>query len=116
VQYAEEITDAPKDSFVGGESGHMGGGDVNGDRDPLFGQALDLIRGLDTASASLFQRRLKVGYARAARILDELHDAGHVGPAEGAKPRKVTIAVDTPGTSSGEDLNQSDLNDSENTL
>lgn len=89
VQYAEDVTVAPKEDFVGddGALGSEGGGD----RDALFGQALDLIRGLDTASASLFQRRLKVGYARAARILDELHEAGYVGAAEGAKPRKVTI-------------------------
>ncbi|EKD42872.1 MAG: cell division FtsK/SpoIIIE, partial [uncultured bacterium] len=41
------------------------------------------------ASASLLQRRLKVGYARAARLLDELEEAGIVGPADGAKPREL---------------------------
>ena len=41
------------------------------------------------ASASLLQRRLKLGYARAARVLDELEKAGIVGPADGAKPREV---------------------------
>ena len=41
------------------------------------------------ASASLLQRKLKVGYARAARILDELQEAGYVGAAEGSKPREI---------------------------
>lgn len=57
--------------------------------DPLFEQALKLIQGSDLASASLLQRKLKIGYARAARILDELQEAGYVGEAEGSKPRSV---------------------------
>ena len=59
------------------------------DHDSLFPDAVKLLAGLETASASLFQRRLKVGYARAARILDELHDAGYVGPPLGSLPRIV---------------------------
>ncbi len=94
VQYAEDVTVAPKEDFVGGESGLNEDG--GGDRDSLFYQALELIRGLDTASASLFQRRMKVGYARAARILDELHEAGYVSASEGAKPRKVTMNNSLP--------------------
>ena len=58
-------------------------------QDTLFPDAVKLIEGQETASASLFQRRMQVGYARAARILDELHDAGYVGPPIGAHPRKV---------------------------
>ena len=60
-----------------------------GDRDPLFNQALEIISSDDKASSSLLMRRLKVGYARSARILDELEAAGYVGPAEGSKPREV---------------------------
>jgi len=59
------------------------------DRDPLFNQAVQIISSFDKASASLLQRRLKVGYARAARLLDELEAAGMVSPAEGSKPREV---------------------------
>ena len=66
----------------------MGGGD-SGNNDQLFNQALDLINQSDKASASLLQRKLKVGYARAARILDELQEAGYVGAAEGSKPREI---------------------------
>ena len=43
------------------------------------------------ASASLLQRRLRIGYARAARLLDLLEDKGVIGPADGAKPRKILI-------------------------
>nr|MBP6994466.1 DNA translocase FtsK [Candidatus Woesebacteria bacterium] len=96
VQYTEEVTETPKDEFVGAVGGTNGGGDT----DPLFEQAVELIRGADKASSSLFQRRFKVGYARAARILDELESAGYVGPAEGSKPRTVLIKTNaTPDTS-----------------
>ena len=60
--------------------------------DPLLPQAIQLLVGQDRASASLFQRRLRVGYARAARLLDELHDGGYVGAALGAQPRVVDKA------------------------
>ena len=64
---------------------------VEGDIDDLFREAIDVITQSDKASASLLQRRLKVGYARAARILDQMEGAGVVGPADGAKPREVLI-------------------------
>ena len=65
-----------------------GGGDG---RDPMFEDALRLICQYDKASASLLQRRLSVGYARAARILDQLEESGIIGPAEGSKPRDVLV-------------------------
>lgn len=85
VHYTEEITEltTPANSITGTMSG--GGGD----NDPLFNQAVEIISQFDKASASLLQRRLKVGYARAARMLDELESAGYVGPSEGSKPREV---------------------------
>jgi S-DNA-T family DNA segregation ATPase FtsK/SpoIIIE len=89
VHYTEEITN--KDTFIGNGRGgvSIAGPGNNADQDPLFNQAVDIISQFDKASASLLQRRLKVGYARAARILDELEAAGYVSPAEGAKPREV---------------------------
>lgn len=57
--------------------------------DEQFEEAVEIIKAYDRASASLLQRRLKVGYARAARLLDELEKAGYVGPGEGVKPREV---------------------------
>jgi len=59
------------------------------DQDALFDEAKKLVIESGKASASLLQRRLKVGYARAARMLDELENAGIVGPADGAKPREI---------------------------
>jgi DNA segregation ATPase FtsK/SpoIIIE, S-DNA-T family len=62
------------------------------DRDELFTEAARLFSKYDKASSSLIQRRLSVGYARAARILDQLYESGFVGPAEGSKPREVNMA------------------------
>lgn len=60
-----------------------------GERDTLFNEAVGIIKQHDKVSASLLQRRLSIGYARAARMLDQMEGAGLVGPAEGAMPRKV---------------------------
>ena len=59
--------------------------------DTLYESAFNLVKETRKASASLFQRRLKIGYARAARLIDILEDNGVVGPADGAKPRKIII-------------------------
>ncbi|MDE2878333.1 DNA translocase FtsK [Candidatus Palauibacter soopunensis] len=63
------------------------------DRDPLFRQAAEIVISHTAGSTSLLQRRLKVGYGRAARIIDQLHAAGIVGPAEGSKPREVLATL-----------------------
>lgn len=81
-QYSAEVTEMPM--------GRVGSKGV-GERDDLFEDAVRTICQYDRASASLLQRRLKVGYARAARILDELEEAGIVGPGEGSKPRDVLV-------------------------
>jgi S-DNA-T family DNA segregation ATPase FtsK/SpoIIIE len=59
------------------------------DDDAMYAQAVELVRVAGKASASLLQRRLKVGYARAARLLDMMEEHGVIGPADGAKPREV---------------------------
>ena len=64
-------------------------GGPSDDRDQLFDEAKAIVIESGKASASLLQRRMKVGYARAARLLDEMEEAGIVGPADGAKPREV---------------------------
>ena len=66
-----------------------GGGDADGDDDPLLADAKEVLLAAGKGSASLLQRRLKIGYARAARILDILERQGFIGPADGAKPREV---------------------------
>ena len=82
-QYTAEVVEMPL--------GRMGGRGDSGDRDELFEEAVRTVCQYDRASASLLQRRLKVGYARAARILDELEEAGIVGTGEGSKPRDVLV-------------------------
>ena len=64
---------------------------VEGEIDNLFQEAVKIVCQYERASASLLQRRLSIGYARAARIIDQLEGAGVVGPAEGSKPREVLM-------------------------
>ncbi|MCI6022871.1 MAG: DNA translocase FtsK [Oscillospiraceae bacterium] len=75
----------------GGKKGKGGDIDSDGDSDPLLMEAVDVILDAGQASTSYLQRRLKVGYARAARLMDELEDRGIVGPQDGSKPRELQI-------------------------
>jgi len=86
VQYTDEITEDDKIK-IGGASGVGGSGGDN--RDEYFNDAIALLAQADKASASLLQRKLRVGYARAARILDELEEEGYVTVAQGSKPREI---------------------------
>ena len=81
--YTEEVTEISEKMASG-----MGGG---GEKDVLFEEAVRMVCQGKRASASLFQRRFSIGYARAARVLDQLQAAGVVGPADGAKPREILI-------------------------
>lgn len=87
VHYTEEIT-SQETAGVGGRGGISGAGGGGSD-DPLFKSAIDIIHQSDKASASLLQRKLSIGYARAARLLDQLEESGYVGPGTGSKPREV---------------------------
>ncbi len=78
-------------STTGADTGIVGSGGDGMDQDNLYNDAVELIKNTGKASASLFQRRLSVGYARAARILDILEEHGLIGPANGAKPREIYI-------------------------
>lgn len=77
-------------------SPNRGGGDVIGEagEDDLFEDAKQVVLQSGKASASLLQRRLRVGYARAARLLDMLEEQQIIGPAEGNKPREILVADD----------------------
>ena len=85
VEYTEEVLAEPlvvkRGMASTGEGGH----------DALFAESIRVICQHDKASASLLQRRLSIGYSRAARILDQLEEVGVVGRAEGSKPRDVLI-------------------------
>jgi S-DNA-T family DNA segregation ATPase FtsK/SpoIIIE len=84
--YDESIV---KTSFSGGADTGLVGTDDGADHDNLYNDALQIIKDTNKASASLLQRRLSIGYARAARILDILEEHGMIGPANGAKPREI---------------------------
>ena len=72
--------------------------DDAGDDDELFDEAVKIVSEAGKASASLLQRRLRIGYARAARLLDIMESRGLIGPGEGAKPRDVFITKDNGET------------------
>ena len=84
-QYTEEVTTKYKAKTVG-----TAGGSTQ-EVDELFDEAVRVVCDYDRASASLLQRRLSIGYARAARMLDQLEQAGVVSPQEGSKPREILI-------------------------
>jgi S-DNA-T family DNA segregation ATPase FtsK/SpoIIIE len=65
-----------------------------GDRDPLFRQAAEVCIQNQIGSTSLLQRRMSIGYGRAARIIDQLEEAGVLGPANGSKPRDVLVGLE----------------------
>ena len=65
-----------------------------GDRDKLFREAAEIVLHHQQGSTSLLQRRLKIGYGRAARIIDQLHAAGILGPPDGSKPRDVLVGLE----------------------
>jgi S-DNA-T family DNA segregation ATPase FtsK/SpoIIIE len=83
VIYNEEILEKPKRALG------IPGIEEGGDDDPLLPEATEEVKRAGKASASLLQRRLRVGYARAARLLDILEAQGIIGPGDGAKPREV---------------------------
>lgn len=77
------------------------------DWDEYFRKAAEIVITNDSGSTSLLQRRLKIGYGRAARIIDQLHSAGVVGPADGSKPREVLISLEKlDALMRGEDLQE----------
>ena len=93
VQYDEAMIEAmEKHAIQDGKKGSSSAdSDEDSDSDPMFKQAVEVVIDAGQASTSLLQRRCKLGYARAARIMDEMEQKGVIGPYEGAKPRAVLI-------------------------
>ncbi len=88
ADYLEGITDRQRVSGIAG----VGLDGIHGDEDELLSEAKEIIIQADKASTSLLQRRLSIGYGRAAKILDMLEQNGIVGPANGSKPREILIS------------------------
>jgi S-DNA-T family DNA segregation ATPase FtsK/SpoIIIE len=76
---------------VAAADGTPGAGGMDDEEDPLYRDAVKLVVQTGVASASNLQRRMRIGYARAARILDVMEHRGLVGPADGAKPREILV-------------------------
>lgn len=88
VEYSERIQQQVQSG--GGGEGGVGGG---GNQDELFAEAGQLIIETEKASIGMLQRKFRIGFNRAARIMDQLADAGVVGPEEGTKPRKIIMTL-----------------------
>ena len=97
AEYDDEIMDeiernAIADKKKGGSSSGSVVEDNDGEYDDMLEDAVNVITELNSASTTVLQRKLRVGYARAARIMDELEQLGYVSAAEGNKPRKVLVS------------------------
>ena len=88
------VRQIPQDNLPGLDFTMEDAGPAVTDTDSLFQDALRLVVESRQASASLLQRRLRVGYTRAARIIDQMAERGYVGPPDGARPRDVYLSLD----------------------
>jgi S-DNA-T family DNA segregation ATPase FtsK/SpoIIIE len=70
----------------------------DGERDEFYQRAVELVQMNGQASTSFLQRRLRVGYNRAARMIEMMEEDGIVGPADGSKPRQVLVRKNMDGT------------------
>ena len=96
TEYDEQILNQPVSGGHSSSKNSPSTGEALEEKDPMFDDAVKLVQDLGKASSSLMQRRLKLGYARAARVLDQLEQAGIVGPANGAKPREILVPHNNP--------------------
>ena len=93
VDFVKSQSEAPQydPNMTPSEVSSQNGGSLGEDVDPLYKEVLLFIAKTQKASASLLQRRFKIGYNRAARIIDMLEEDGYIGPVDGSKPRKVFL-------------------------
>ena len=95
-QYAAAVQQQIDRAASEGDDSSSGEGDDDlGDDTELFKKALDVLRSTKRASTSMIQRRLRIGYNRAARIMDIMEDKGIVGPENGSSPREIMVDLDT---------------------
>jgi S-DNA-T family DNA segregation ATPase FtsK/SpoIIIE len=89
-QYNDEVVSQPVQ--LNGKGGVVMDFDSSNGNDDMFQDAVRCVIESGKASASLLQRRLRVGYARAARLIEEMEEQGIIGPADGARPRDVLVS------------------------
>ena len=94
--FAQEVQQQINSSVEEGSGpGGLTGGDGDDEEAQLLAQAIDVLRSTKRASTSMLQRRLRIGYNRAARLMDELEERGIVGPENGSSPREILVDLDT---------------------
>jgi S-DNA-T family DNA segregation ATPase FtsK/SpoIIIE len=108
---AEELMDKLDETEVSLPTDNLNRG-MDGEDDVLFEEAKNIVIQYKKASASMLQRYLRVGYSRAARLIDMLEERGVVGPQEGSKPREVFGVVDE-SESFSEGINEEEINEEE---
>jgi S-DNA-T family DNA segregation ATPase FtsK/SpoIIIE len=91
MDYDADIIEEIERNAASTESAKDDGGERTGDADPMMDEAIKVVVEAGQASTSLLQRRLRLGYARAGRLIDEMEQLGIVGPHEGSKPRQVLM-------------------------
>jgi DNA segregation ATPase FtsK/SpoIIIE, S-DNA-T family len=91
AEYQQQFLEAPKEAQDPAIGTNDGGptGDGEGENDPMYNDAVKLVIEFGKASTSLLQRRLRIGYGRAAHLIDLMEQDGIVGAADGPKPREV---------------------------
>jgi S-DNA-T family DNA segregation ATPase FtsK/SpoIIIE len=93
VDYSDEVLEPIEKNVTEGKDSSSAG-DQASELDEVFNEAVEVILDSGQASVSMLQRRLRLGYARAARLVDQMESRGIVGPFEGAKPRSLLITKD----------------------
>jgi S-DNA-T family DNA segregation ATPase FtsK/SpoIIIE len=97
VEYSQDLTQAiEKGTAATNDKGST-------ERDPDFPLALQIVISNQKASSSFLQRKMKIGYNKAARLIDELYEAGAIGPQDGSKPRQVLVSSANQVLNPGED-------------
>ena len=93
--YSQEVMDHIERQAEGADNGSAAaGGSGEEGEDEMLPKAIEVVVETGQASVSMLQRRLKLGYSRAARLVDQMEERGIVGPFEGSKPRQVLITRD----------------------
>ena len=94
AHYSDEVMQKIEESLVEKDArgASQTAAEVAESTDPLFNDAVEVLLETGQASVSMLQRRLKLGYSRAARLIDQMEERGVVGPFEGSKPRQLLVS------------------------